>query len=325
MRYGLPYKGSKNKIAEQVIDILPRSDTFVDLFFGGGAITHCGMLSGKWKQFIVNDIDVRLPQLFVDCINGNITVDNHTEWVSRQDFMERKDKDVLLSLVWSFGNNRVDYIYGSDIEELKHEYHNAVYFDDIDALLPFGYKLSLSKKNSPYERYIDYKSQMTVINREKSRCENKVLELESLERLNRLESLERLKALEIESLEWMNRLKVLGFDYQDVEIPNGAVIYCDPPYNNSNCGSYNGFDNDRFHKWAREQDNIYISEYDMPSDFVCIAKIRKQVLSSSKGNSDFATEKIYTNQRTYENMDEEQRRKAMINTAEQMSIFDFGG
>lgn len=36
MRYGLPYKGSKNKIAEWVVDTLPRADVFVDLFFGGG-------------------------------------------------------------------------------------------------------------------------------------------------------------------------------------------------------------------------------------------------------------------------------------------------
>lgn len=322
MRYGLPYKGSKNKIAEWVVDTLPRADVFVDLFFGGGAITHCGMLSGKWNQFIVNDIDVRLPQLFVDCVSGKVKVENHTEWVSRQDFMEWKDEDVLLSLVWSFGNNRVDYIYGADIEELKHAYHNAVYFDDIDALLPFGYKISLSKKESPYERYMDYKSQMTVINRSKSRCEN-------YDRLQSSESLERLKVLELESLERMNRLeslerlKVLGVDYQDVEIPNGAVIYCDPPYNNSNCGSYKGFNNDRFHDWARKQKNIFISEYNMPSDFICIAKIEKQVLSASNGNSQTATERIYTNEITYNSLSDSEKEKIQFNMAEQTNIFDF--
>ena len=36
MRYGLPYKGSKNSIAEWIVDSLPRADIFVDLFFGGG-------------------------------------------------------------------------------------------------------------------------------------------------------------------------------------------------------------------------------------------------------------------------------------------------
>ena len=36
MRYGLPYKGSKNQIAKWLIDQLPPAETFVDLFFGGG-------------------------------------------------------------------------------------------------------------------------------------------------------------------------------------------------------------------------------------------------------------------------------------------------
>ena len=60
MRYGLPYKGSKNSIARWIIDSLPPADTFVDLFFGGGAVTHAALLSGKYQHFIANDIDDRL-------------------------------------------------------------------------------------------------------------------------------------------------------------------------------------------------------------------------------------------------------------------------
>lgn len=35
MRYGLPYKGSKNKIAKWIVDQLPEGEVFADLFFGG--------------------------------------------------------------------------------------------------------------------------------------------------------------------------------------------------------------------------------------------------------------------------------------------------
>ena len=77
MRYGIPYKGSKNSIAEWVIAELPRAETFVDLFMGGGAITHCAMLSGKYKNFIINDIDARMPQFFLDCIDGKYTTEKH--------------------------------------------------------------------------------------------------------------------------------------------------------------------------------------------------------------------------------------------------------
>lgn len=36
MRYGLPYKGSKNGIAKWIVQELPPADVFCDLFFGGG-------------------------------------------------------------------------------------------------------------------------------------------------------------------------------------------------------------------------------------------------------------------------------------------------
>ena len=35
MRYGLPYKGSKNSIAEKIVDYLPEAQNFYDLFAGG--------------------------------------------------------------------------------------------------------------------------------------------------------------------------------------------------------------------------------------------------------------------------------------------------
>ena len=86
MRYGLPYKGSKNAIAEWIVNELPPNRYFVDLFFGGGAITHAAMLSKKWDRFIINDIDGRLPRLFVDCAHGKYTTVTHPEWISREEF-----------------------------------------------------------------------------------------------------------------------------------------------------------------------------------------------------------------------------------------------
>ena len=55
MRYGVPYQGSKNKIAEWVIDNLPEDEILVDLFAGGCAVTHAAMLSGKWDRIVAND------------------------------------------------------------------------------------------------------------------------------------------------------------------------------------------------------------------------------------------------------------------------------
>ena len=38
MAHGMPYKGSKSKIAEDIIKCLPSAEYFVDLFGGGGVL-----------------------------------------------------------------------------------------------------------------------------------------------------------------------------------------------------------------------------------------------------------------------------------------------
>ena len=35
MKYGIPYTGSKNSIAEKIISVLPPAEHFYDLFGGG--------------------------------------------------------------------------------------------------------------------------------------------------------------------------------------------------------------------------------------------------------------------------------------------------
>ena len=46
MNYGLPYKGSKNKIAKDIIDRLPAGEAFVDLFCGAGGLSKGLEMSG---------------------------------------------------------------------------------------------------------------------------------------------------------------------------------------------------------------------------------------------------------------------------------------
>ena len=42
--YGIPYKGGKSKVVKWVIDSLPPAEHFYDLFCGGCAVTHYGMI-----------------------------------------------------------------------------------------------------------------------------------------------------------------------------------------------------------------------------------------------------------------------------------------
>lgn len=99
MRYGLPYIGSKNAIAEWVVNLLPEGDVLCDLFCGGCAITHCALLQNKYKKIIINDINDQLPKFFIECINGLHTVEKHTEWVSREKFFTEKEDNILIKLL----------------------------------------------------------------------------------------------------------------------------------------------------------------------------------------------------------------------------------
>lgn len=310
MRYGLPYKGSKNQIAEWIIGELPQSECFVDLFFGGGAITHCAMLKGLYKRFIINDIDGRLPKLFIECAHGKHTVDTHPEWISRDEFNRRKAEDAYIALVWSFGNNGVDYLYGADIEEYKHAYHLLVFDNNPVPLCELGIRVKLSSKADVYSRYLDYSAQIRQFFIKTKKHEHELENYERLQVLERLESLYRLQSLQN-----------LQSDYQDVPIPNGALIYCDPPYNNTDCGKYKGFDSKRFYAWAAEQDNIFISEYSMPDEFIEIARIEKTVLSAANGNSAKQIEKLYTNRKTFDKLSDELKERYQNNTAKQLKFW----
>ena len=64
--YGLPYQGSKNTIAEWILEKMPPAVMFFDLFAGGCAITHAAILSNKYKIFHVNDINIQYPAYFAD-------------------------------------------------------------------------------------------------------------------------------------------------------------------------------------------------------------------------------------------------------------------
>ena len=118
MRYGLPYKGSKNKIARDIIEFLPAGECLVDLFGGGGAISHAALLSGKWDRVIYNDAEPGMAGFFLNALKGDYR-NVRQEWVSREEFFARRETDPYVKYMWSFGNNGRDYMYSTDIEEYK--------------------------------------------------------------------------------------------------------------------------------------------------------------------------------------------------------------
>lgn len=140
MKYGLPYKGSKNKLAERIVSLLPQADHLIDLFCGGCAVTHCALLRRKWPHVHINDIDWRPVTLFRDALAGRYQ--DETRWISREDFQRLKDTDPYVAIVWSFGNNMRDYLYSQDIEPLKRAIHYAMFYGDYEPARELGHDLS---------------------------------------------------------------------------------------------------------------------------------------------------------------------------------------
>lgn len=67
-------------------------------------------------------------------------------------------------------------------------------------------------------------------------------------------------------------VQCVSWDYTKVEIHN-AIIYCDPPYQNTTKYSTEKFDYEDFWQWCRDMNKhniVLISEYNAPDDFECI-------------------------------------------------------
>ena len=293
-RYGIPYMGSKNKIAEWVVSHFPNKDNFYDLFCGGCAITHCAMEKRMFKNYFINDIKGEMPQLFMDCIEGKYK--NEKRWISKDEFDRLKGTgDPYVDICFSFGNNwRKGYAYSKDIEPFKKAFHYAIMFDDYSLMYnDFGVDLSCLKnvKGGIYEKYLSAKQ---ILNKELNN------HLQHLESYSRLQSLKRLQQL--------TKLKNIGFtvnkscgSYDNVSINPNSVIYCDIPYKNTESYNEFEFDYDNFYNWCLNQKElVFISEYDMPSDFICIAEKEKTCQLSATNNALKSVERIFVPKHQYE-------------------------
>ena len=370
MRYGVPYQGSKNKIAEWVIDNLPEDEILVDLFAGGCAVTHAALLSGKWDRIVANDIG-DAPELFCDAIKGKYA--DEKRWISREDFQGLKDTDPCVALCWSFGNNRTGYLYAQEIEPWKKALHYARVFGDCSLLREMGIDSDgshsdVKKHHSEYkEKYIRWwlskqkytsaeldklianvkadierdeeelrqylidalkksgltqaevqrrlgtqmaghyfgRSQWEFPTQEMYEKMQEFMPLETdynevvgLYRLRQsLQSLERLQSLQ--SLENYKKLSVTRKSYADVIIPEGAVVYADPPYKGTDTTGYqSAFDYDAFEHWlASVPHMVIVSEYNAPAGCVEIASIKKRSLLSATNRGGTDVEKLFMQER----------------------------
>ena len=266
--YGVPYQGNKSRIADIIISLLPEGKRLVDLFGGGGAITHCAMLSGKWDSFLYNDLNKMITDLFMDAIHGKYHEERRV--ITREDFNELKDSDPYVKYIWSFGNNGTGYLWGAEIEEIKCQACRALMADEVN------------------ERRLEYVKFVKML--KENECAT----------LNRLQSVEHLQALT--QLEALQRLEASNIDYRNYKHKDGDVVYCDVPYEQigkGRCDDYGAvFDSFEFYEWAKAQPyQIFFSSYEISDDSFDKVKVKSVAsLIGANTNGQKVNEYLYSNQ-----------------------------
>ncbi len=265
MNLGLPYKGSKNTIAEDLVKCLPRGKKLLDACCGGGAVLMAAAMSLRWEKVVGNDLNPATIAL-LDAVlihKGQIEYE-HPPICTRNDFfhslqrIENGDftiQDCVNKYCASFGNDGKTYMYGKQIEEYKLAAEQMLTADTLDQRRKF------------------YRKFHALINTDDSEDKERLQKLESMQRLQSLERLERL-----ESLERLERLDIFSIDYKEFD-----VVYFDIPYKGTNKYDFE-FDYDRFYDLFKSLKtdlniNAFLSEYDAP--FTCVAEFEKRQLMAA--------------------------------------------
>ena len=76
-------------------------------------------------------------------------------------------------------------------------------------------------------------------------------------------------------LKALRGVEFYAMPYTEFDIPNGSLVYCDPPYKGTKQYSTSkNFNYDVFYDWCRQTakngNKVFVSEYAMPDDFVCV-------------------------------------------------------
>jgi site-specific DNA-adenine methylase len=269
MSYGIPYRGSKNEIANDLMSILLASEVFIDMFGGGASMMHKAILSNKYKKCIYNDLSKDIYLTVKSLSNNDFTRIDH--FIGRKEFYS--STDLFIRTIFSFKNNRVDYFCSKEKEKYQKLMFNCYVLDDwkeAKSLYGKNYKLEIAHIEKKYRFHVAGQINRLLIFQKDLQCTGIPISL-------------------------------FNTCYDKVTIPKNSLIYCDPPYIGTSTTGYakNKFDYDKFYEWALAQKNIYISEYTMPNDFIPIFTKNKRSKMVSD-NSKIVIEKLFVPRLNYD-------------------------
>lgn len=283
--FGVPYMGSKTKIARDILKQLPKGKRFVDLFGGGFAMSNAALLTNKYEKVLYNDINPLITNLVKRAINGEFNYKVFKpKWISREEFKLNKNKDGYIKYCWSFGNNGRSYLFGNEAELFKRAIHNLIVFNEHSNLLPKEIYKHITSTNIHDRRVQFFNYFKKFDNRKFKKIQLK--QIEPLQRIERLQQLERLnKTIEISNISYDK------YEYQD-----GDIVYLDPPYENTEDYGEK-FNSQKFYDWCYSRPyQVWFSSYKISDKRfkLVFAKELRSTLSSINNNC-MNFECLYTN------------------------------
>ena len=262
---GLPYQGSKKKISKKIVEIIKQNfgteKPVYDILGGGGAITAECLLNGLEVHY--NDLDETATSMFQKVVSEDRDY-LKTLLVSRDEFFKIRDKesktvdDELKLSVNSFGDNRINYLYNKKNSDFK-------------------YNLAMEIINN-HDTFENYRKTETYLKSRKAfegqTYKTRMHPLERIQQLQKLQQLERLQNINI------NNLEITNHDYKRFSYLSDAIIYLDPPYENTILEGYSisEFDNQSFYDWAynmSKKNIVLISSYEISDErFECVYEFK---------------------------------------------------
>lgn len=280
---GLPYKGSKNTIANQIVAQFPRAHSFLDACCGGGAVLEAAYLSGKFDRVEGIDIDDGIITLLNAVFRDFGKIDyEHKQLVTAERYKEAVRnratlEDAVDRFIASFGFNGYDYQWGEKRRHLKYLAHQSM-------TLP-----TLDERRTAFHGFVRDLIKSGKI--DGSRWSIELSEIKNLAHTEQATNLCRLQQVEqtmlLAARDNRTELRISKKSMFDVDYGPYDVIYFDPPYADTKGYDKAKFDFDRFHKLidglVDSGKAVYVSEYKAPTDrFVEVLAVEKQMSQCDK-------------------------------------------
>lgn len=289
--YGLPYKGSKNSIAERIVQYLPKGGRFLDACCGGGAISHAAYLSGRYASVTGYDINKSIITL-LDAVmvkGGQIDYENFP-LITKEEFYAAKERwddgnlhDAVVRYVASFGFNGQDYLWGQDKFQVKYLMQQVV------------------SHPTKFQRREALRDLMNFLNAAK--IPYGTTEFKNLAHIEQVQNLQRIKMVEDE-MECARDAIGTSLEFRvssmfDINFEAYDVIYFDPPYKSAQT-RYNHLDFSQVMFKAlltalrQVGKTVFVSEYENPDpeNFIEVANFKKQSTQSAQVNK-VVTERLF--------------------------------